>query len=79
MSNEAVLRLVGMLVSRATTFMFCTFPDSDRNIMKNAEQAERRRRKRDPSGMDVALNGMQVAPDGGTFAPSGAISTESCF
>ena len=71
MSDEAVLRLVGKLVSRATTLVFCTFPDSDRNIMKKAEQAEQRCRKRAPSGMDVAPDGMEVAPDGIDFAPSG--------
>ena len=71
MSNEDVLRLVGKLVSRATTLMFCTFPDSDRNITKNAEQAEQRRRKQAPSGVKLAPDGMKVAPSGVSVAPSG--------
>ena len=71
MSDQDVLILVGKLVSRATTLMFCTFPDSDRNITKNAEQAERRRRKRAPSGVGVAPDGMKVTPDGVRVAPSG--------
>ena len=79
MSDKDVLRIVGKLVSRATTSMFRTFPDSDRNIIKNTEQAERRRSKQSPSGMDVAPDGMEVAPDGGTFAPDGINYTESCF
>ena len=71
MPDEDVLILVGKLVSRATTLMFCTFPDSDRNIMKNAEQAERRRRKRALSGIVVAPDGMEGTPEGVRIAPSG--------
>ena len=59
MSDENVLRLVGKLVSRATTLMFCTFPDSDRNIMKNAEQANQRTSQSIPDGMEVAPEGME--------------------
>ena len=62
MSDEVVLRLVGKLVSRATTLMFYTFPDSDRRIMKNAEQANQRTSQDIPSGMDVAPEGMEVLP-----------------
>ena len=54
MSDEDVLRLVGKLVSRATTLMFCTFPDSDCNTVKNAEQEEQRRMKRAPDGATLA-------------------------
>ena len=59
MSDEAVLRLVGKLVSRATTLMFCTFPDSDRNIIKNAEQANRRTSQEIPSGRVVVPDEMK--------------------
>ena len=59
MSDEDVLILVGKLVSRATTLMFCPFPDSDRNIMKNAEQANRRTSQSIPDGIEVAPEGME--------------------
>ena len=38
MSDRGVLWLVGKLTSRATTLMFCIFPDSDCNYPKNAKQ-----------------------------------------
>ena len=77
MSDEDVLGLVGKLVSRATTLMFCTFPNSDRNIMKNAEQAERRHRKRIPDGMDVPPDDFDFPPDGVRVPPSGIHYLES--
>ena len=56
--DGGVLRLVGKLVSRATTLVFYTFPDSGCNTMKNAEQADRRTSQRMPDGMGLT-------PDGG--------------
>ena len=79
MSDKAVLRLVGKLVSRATTLMFCTFPDSDRNIMKNAEQANRRTSQSIPDGMVYTLDDFDFPPSGTEGPPSGINSTDSIF
>ena len=77
MSDKDVLMLVGKLVSRATTLMFCTFPDSDRNIMKNAEQANRRTSQSIPDGMGAAPDDFDVPPSGIDVPPSGIMSAEN--
>ena len=79
MSDKDVLILVGKLVSRATTLLFYTFRDSDCNSMKKAEQADRRRRKSIPDGIDVVPDGMEAIPDGIEVPPAGINSTESYF
>ena len=74
MSDEAVLRLAGKLVSRATTLMFCTFPDSDRNIMKNAEQ--KNQSKYTGRGGFCPGQFQLFAPSGIECAPSGICCLE---
>ena len=60
MSDEAVLRLVGKLVSRATTLMFSTFRDSDCNSMQNEET---RSQSKEASGAPAPI------PTGGEQCP----------
>ena len=79
-SDEGVLRLVGKLVSRATTLLFYTFRDSNCNTMRNAEQAERRTSQAMPDGRGSVPDGkttlravfdVSTMPDGTTFVPDG--------
>ena len=66
MSDEDIRILVAKLVSRATTFLFYTFPDLGCNTMKNTEQAEQRTREARPAGMGARPDGRRGRPDGMT-------------